>query len=109
MKKTLILSTISALFAPNLAFAVATPTTFRALVYIFIDLIQLAIPVAFSLALVVFVWGVAQFILNSGNATALADGKQKMFWGIVGLFVIFSIWGILALVGDSFGITILTR
>ncbi|MFT6829799.1 MAG: hypothetical protein ACJAV6_000636, partial [Candidatus Paceibacteria bacterium] len=32
------------------------------------------------------------------------EKKQQIFWGIIGLFVIVSIWGLVAVVGRSFGL-----
>jgi hypothetical protein len=45
----------------------------------------------------VFVWGMVVFIINSGNEQARAEGKKKMVWGIVGLFVAVSVWGLVSL------------
>jgi len=63
--------------------------------------IEALIPIVFALALLYFVWGVAKFILNSADSGAREEGKQQMFWGIVALFVMTSVWGLTALLGDS--------
>jgi hypothetical protein len=55
------------------------------------------VPVLFALALVVFLWGVTQFIMNSADENKRAQGKQFMVWGIIGLFVMFSVWGLVLL------------
>jgi len=52
------------------------------------------IPLAVSVALLYFIWGIALFIRNAGDSTAREEGKQHMMWGIVGLFVIISVWGL---------------
>mgnify|MGYP001568526203 CR=1 FL=1 len=57
-----------------------------------------------GLAVVYFFWGVGQFILNSGDQKMREDGKKKIMWGVIALFVMFSIFGILAWVGNIFGI-----
>ena len=62
------------------------------------------IPVIFGLAMVYFFWGMSVFILNAGNEKLRADGKQKMVWGVVALFVMFSIWGILTWIAGVFGV-----
>jgi len=59
------------------------------------------IPVIFALALLLFFWGVAKFILQSGDPEARKEGKQIMIWGIVALFVMTSIWGIVAFIGEE--------
>jgi|SRR3989344_1183737 len=67
-------------------------------------ILDLIIPVLFGLALIFFFWGVVQFILHSGEDKTREDGKKKMLWGIVALFVFLSISGILNLIGDTLDI-----
>lgn len=51
-------------------------------------------------AMVYFFWGLANFILSS-DSKVKENGKQHMIYGVVGLFIIFSVWGIIGFVGDS--------
>jgi hypothetical protein len=62
------------------------------------------IPLMFGLALVYFFWGVGQFILKSGEEAKREEGKQKMLWGVIALFVMFSIFGIFQWIGHLTGI-----
>jgi len=55
------------------------------------------VPVIFALALVFFLWGLAKFILHSGEEDAKTEGKRMMLWGVIGLVVMFGIWGIVNL------------
>ena len=50
-----------------------------------------------SLAVVAFFWGVVQYIWGAreGEAAKIAAGNQFMVWGLVGLFVMFSVYGII--------------
>lgn len=59
--------------------------------------IALLIPIFIALAFLVFVWGLISFILASGDEAAKDEGKRRMIWGVIALFVITAIWGILAL------------
>ena len=68
------------------------------------DIIETLVPIAVTLAVLFFFWGLAQFILNSGSDDAKAEGKNKMIWGIVALFVIVSIWGLVGFIGSALGI-----
>ena len=61
------------------------------------------IPLAFSLCLLYFFWGVAKYIKSEGDGKG--EGKQIMIWGVVGLFVAFSIWGIIVFIRNEFGLT----
>ena len=62
------------------------------------------VPIAVTLALLVFIWGLVIFIKNSGDEEAKKEGKRKMGWGIVTLFVIISIWGIIKFIAGEFDI-----
>lgn len=52
-----------------------------------------------SLALLAFFWGVIQFIwgLREGKEDEIKKGKVTMTWGIIALFVMFSVYGIIKL------------
>ena len=54
-----------------------------------------------GLALLYFIWGVVVFISKSGESEGRKEGRSKMIWGILGMFVMISIWGITAFVGDT--------
>ena len=60
---------------------------------------DILIPLAFALCLLYFFWGVAKYIKDgAGSDQAAAEGKRIMGWGIVGLFVAFSVWGIISFI-----------
>jgi len=73
------------------------PSDFKELVNIFIDLINVALPVIGGLAFLVFLWGLTKFIINvSGDAKGVEEGKNLMLWGIIALFLLLSFWAIIA-------------
>ena len=57
-----------------------------------------------NVVVVVFAWGMIQFIGNAGNEAARKKGKEFMTWGLVGLFVMVSVWGLVAVLGNTFGV-----
>lgn len=61
------------------------------------------IPGIFSLAFVVFLWGVLKFI-RSSEKTDKEDGKRFIYMGLIGLFVMVSVWGIIKIVATTLGI-----
>jgi len=65
-------------------------------------LINLATPVVVGLALLYFFWGLATYILNAGNEEKKKDGKNIMIWGLLALFIMVSVWGIINVVRDTF-------
>lgn len=66
--------------------------------------IQMLVPLLLAIGLAVFVWGLVVFIAKADNEQERAAGKQKMVWGIVGLFVLTSVWGLVLLVQELTGI-----
>ena len=55
--------------------------------------------VAFALA--GFIMGIVYMVLASGgDAEKLASGKRHLLWGIVGLFIMVSVFGLINLVID---------
>jgi hypothetical protein len=57
-------------------------------------------------AMVVFFYGVVQYIwgIRSGDESKIKDGNKFLRWGLVALFVMFSVWGIVIYVQRIFGI-----
>ena len=51
--------------------------------------------------MVVFIYGVLILILSEGGEKK-EEGKQFMMWGMVGIFVMVSVWGLVAIVSDTF-------
>ena len=70
------------------------------------DLTGLALPFLVSSSILFFFWGTAQFILNGAGDKTREDGKQKMIWGVVALFIMASIFGILQSISSTIGVPI---
>lgn len=60
------------------------------------------IGILFVLATLVFFWGVIQFILKSDNEAERTKAKSIMTYGIVGLAVMASVWGITTILVQYF-------
>ena len=101
MKKIITLSFLS-LLVPNISFAALQGL--KSLIVEFQGLLKLVYPIVVALAFIFFFWGVARFILNAGDDKKRADGQKKMMWGIIALFVVLSIMGILYFIGGAIGI-----
>jgi len=67
-------------------------------------LVNNLVPLTIALALLFFIWGLVQFILASGDEEAKTAGKRKIVWGIVALFVIISVWGLVGLLNQLTGV-----
>jgi uncharacterized membrane protein len=66
--------------------------------------VNAAIPFVFALAFLFFLWGVALFIFSAGNEDAKDRGKRIMIWGIVALFVMVAVWGLVNVIAGLTGI-----
>ena len=71
-----------------------------------IYIIRPIIILLFVLAALLFFFGLAKFILNigSGSDEGKKEGKQHMLWGIIGIFIMVSVYGILRVLTNTFGI-----
>ncbi len=58
-----------------------------------------------TIAMIGFIWGVIQMFINPNNEEARKQGKSYVIWGLVGLFVIISVWGLVAVLTNTFGIS----
>jgi len=65
-------------------------------------LMKAVVPLLVSLAVVGFVYGIIQYFLNPDNEEKKKAGKSYMFWGIVTLFVMVSIWGLVGVFSSTF-------
>ncbi len=74
------------------------------LLYVVCIINKSIIPLIFALALAMFVWGVVQFVINNDEEAKKEKGKQFMIWGIVALTVMISVWGLVNILGTTFGI-----
>lgn len=90
-------------FVPMFAHA-QTGTTIFSVVNLIETLVARLVPIAIAAALLFFIWGLAVFIKNSGSDEGREEGKQKMIWGIVALFIIVAVWGIVWFVANTFRI-----
>ena len=49
----------------------------------------------FAVAVVMFIYGIVEYIWSADNEDKVAVGKKHMIWGIIGMFVMIGVYGIL--------------
>ena len=59
-------------------------------------------PIVVALALLFFFWGLAKYILAAGDESKKAEGRSTMIWGVIALFVIVSVWGLVQVLQQTF-------
>ncbi len=62
------------------------------------------INVLFAFALLLFLWGMVQFIINADNEDGRETGKSHMIWGLVGIFIMVSALGIKKMIENTIGV-----
>jgi hypothetical protein len=67
-------------------------------------LVKLALPVVIGLALLAFFYGLLKFIFNGGDEEKRKESIQVMIYGVIALFVMVSVWGLVRFVGNSLGV-----
>ncbi len=100
MKKYFTIISITLFGTPAVVFA--APRNLTELMKLFVDLLDQAVVVVGALALLFFFWGLSQLLLNSDNEDKKKASKSIIVWGIIILFVMFSIGGILKVLDDTF-------
>ena len=109
MKKTtkIFTSTLSLLLlsAPSIV-AFGAVTTFKDLVNTTIidGILRPIVPLLIGLAVVMFVYGVLIYMFSEGGDKK-EEGKQYMLWGIIGIFVMVSVWGIVSAIKGTFNLS----
>lgn len=68
------------------------------------NIINPAIEFAFIIALVVFLWGVLQFIRNANNEKKRDEGKDHIMYGLIGFLIMFGVYAIVNIIGRTFGV-----
>lgn len=99
MRGTDIIAFLMAGLIPSVAWAASYFGNIRDLVLSFKNLLDLAFPVVAGLALLGFFWGLVKYIW--GGAEDKEKGKNIMIYGVIALFVMFAIWGILRFIGAA--------
>lgn len=97
-----------AFFAPLLTFAQEAPdfSYLESAIASIGQIVAQLIPIVIAIGLLFFIWGLVQFIAASGDEASKEEGKRKMVWGILALFVIVAVWGLVGILADLTGIEI---
>lgn len=106
MKKALALTTGTlALALPLVSLAATTVTDLGGAGSLIISVINtILVPVLFAVAFLVFLWGAFDvFILGSNSEEVKERGKNLMLWGLIGFFVMVSIWGLVNILIGTVG------
>ncbi len=94
-------------FLPFLAFAQTSGSGYVSYLTSLIaqvgNILNILIPILVAAAVVVFFWGLIQYILSNSEAKK-KEGRSIMFGGILAIFIMVSLCGIITLVQSIFHI-----
>lgn len=68
------------------------------------SLLGALVPILVTLGLVVFLWGLARYLWGKGGKADIEGAKKLIKWGLITLFVMVSVWGIIGLLQTGLGI-----
>ena len=68
-------------------------------------ILDIVIPILMVIATIVFIWGIISYILSAGSDERKKEAKNLIIWGLIGLFVIVAMWGLVTVIGSTFGVS----
>lgn len=103
MKKALSILTLAVLVLPSIAHA-QNIGGLLGLLNQANDLINRLIPFVIALTVLIFLWGVFRFVMSGGDGDKRKEAQGYMIWGIIALFVMVSVWGLVNILVRSFNL-----
>lgn len=67
------------------------------------DIVEPGVLLLFGIAFVIFFWGIVQYIKKADDVKGRAEGTQSILWGIVGMVIMISVYGIIRIAYGTIG------
>lgn len=65
----------------------------------------LLVPIFITIALIYFIYGVIKYITAGGEEEERKKARNTIIYGIIGLFAIVSVWGLITILNRFFGVS----
>ena len=66
---------------------------------------EVLVPLIFAIAFIIFIYGIFRYFIAGGaDPEAQKKGKQLLIYGIIGFVIMISLWGIVNIVSNTFGL-----
>jgi len=65
-----------------------------------IQIVNPLVGLMIAIALVVFLYGVFEYVAGASNEEKRETGKKHIIWGLIGLFIMFSVFGLMNLLNS---------
>lgn len=105
-KKILSLGVLFVLALPAVAFAAFDSTYISDFIDSIAALLASIPAVLVAAAVVYFLWGLIKFVASGDEEEARKAGRDRMIHGIIAVAVMVSIWGLIALLQELFGVDV---
>jgi len=69
-----------------------------------IPVLKALVTLFIAVAVILFIIGVVRFIANADNESERAKGRSLIIWGIIILFVMVAVWGLVLILQNTIGI-----
>ncbi len=89
-------------FAPISVFALTTPKNLTDFVNNFIVILNYLIPFIVGFAFFGFMSGLLKYVGSGGDEERLSQGKQLIVYGLVGMVIAFSFWGLAKIIANTY-------
>lgn len=108
MKKVI---AFSVLFAPFIASAQIAQgaSTVSGLIVFLKDALSTATVLILAAAVVYFLWNVFKFVMAAGDEEKRKEGQSGIIYGVIGIAVMVSIWGLVNFLTSSAKLDVTTR
>lgn len=83
----------------------AKPENFSGIVCLMAKLALDFVPLVIALAVVFLIQELIKYVANGDNEEKRAEGTKMMIYGVVGLFFMVGVWGVLTIFTNSFGMS----
>jgi len=67
-----------------------------------LNILNLVVPLFIAAAVVVFLWSVLKYINSGDNAETREQAKSLMIYGVIAIFVMVSVWGLVGVLRNMF-------
>lgn len=103
-KKFAPLAAVSGLLLPAVTLAQGNFQNLVSLAEAALDIINIVLVIVFVIAILVFGWGIVKYLTAAGDPGKVKDARGFLWWGILGIFVLAAMFGIVQFIGNSLGI-----
>ena len=89
---------------PGIALAQGAVTDAQSLFNLVQGIVNALLPIIVGFAILFFFYGLVRYILRQNDETARIEARSVMIWGVVIIFVMVSVWGLVNILEGTLGL-----